>query len=59
MANTEPTDTKPLTVNEPSKKKYSPPIFTQYGTVREMTKTVGPNNLPDGGTLSSHTKTAI
>jgi hypothetical protein len=45
-----PTDTKPSTTDNPPKKKYSPPILTTYGTVRELTKQVGQSSAtPDNG----------
>lgn len=31
------------------KKPYSTPVLTVYGTVRELTQSVGPRRTPDGG----------
>jgi hypothetical protein len=31
------------------KKPYTPPVLTVYGTVRDLTKTVGATGGPDGG----------
>jgi hypothetical protein len=49
MANAEPNDTKASAAKTLPKKKYSPPTFTKYGMVREMTNTVGQNKSLDGG----------
>jgi hypothetical protein len=49
MATTGPTDTKPSSATKPPKNKYSPPALTVYGTVQDLTKTVGQNSTPDGG----------
>jgi hypothetical protein len=59
MASTEPTDTKPSTVNKPSKKKYSAPIFTEYGTIRDITKAVGQSGQLDGGGIANRIKTNV
>jgi hypothetical protein len=40
-------------------KPYSKPTLTQYGTIRELTGTVGRNQAADGGSLQNFTKTAI
>ena len=58
MANAEPNDTKASAVEKPPKKKYSPPTFTKYGMVREMTNAVGQNKALDGGS-GALIKTAI
>jgi len=31
------------------KKPYTPPVLTVYGTVRQLTQTVGPRRHADGG----------
>jgi hypothetical protein len=36
-------------VKRQPKKPYSPPSLTVYGTVRELTKQVGPARSSDGG----------
>ena len=36
------------------KKFYAPPQMTTYGTVKELTKKVGPSGSPDGGTRIGH-----
>jgi hypothetical protein len=38
-----------LTVKRETKKPYSKPTFTVYGTVRELTQTVGIRGQLDGG----------
>jgi hypothetical protein len=38
---------KPL--NPQPKKQYSPPSLTVYGTIRELTKAIGPARSADGG----------
>lgn len=38
------------TINRKSKKAYSPPSLTAYGTVRELTRMVGMHGTKDGGT---------
>lgn len=40
-------------------KPYSEPTLTMYGTVREITGTIGRNNADDGGTAQYMTKTAV
>ena len=41
-----------------SKKTYSPPRLTVYGTVRELTQKVGPRRTIDGGS-SPATRTSL
>ena len=39
---------------KPSQKKpYEPPELKVYGTVRDLTKAVGPTGTPDGGQFGS------
>ena len=49
MSNTEPNDATVSEVTKLPKKKYSPPKLTEYGTVREITNTLGRHNALDGG----------
>jgi hypothetical protein len=41
------------------KKPYSKPLFTVYGTVQELTKTVGRGGRPDGGRGARANKTHV
>lgn len=50
MANTKPIDSKASPPTTHPKKKYSRPIFTEYGRVGELTQTAGlTSNLNGGG----------
>jgi len=40
MANSNPSDTQPSALPKSPKKKYSPPTFTEYGTIKEITGVV-------------------
>lgn len=40
-------------------KPYSKPTLTIYGTVQQLTGTIGPMNLTDGGGIPGMGKTAI
>ena len=40
-------------------KPYSKPTLTTYGTVREHTKSLGPNGMVDNGGTGTHTKTSL
>ncbi len=46
-------------VKREPKKPYSKPILTVYGTVRDLTQSVGPNGLRDGGRITNHTATHL
>jgi len=46
-------------LNKKPEKPYSKPTLTVYGTVQQLTGTIGPNNLLDGGGISGMTKTGI
>ena len=46
-------------VEKGPKKPYTPPKMTVYGTVRDLTKTVGTHGGPDGGHILGHTKTHV
>ena len=59
MSNTEPNDAKVSEVTKLPKKKYSPPKLTEYGTIREITNTLGRTNAPDGGSIPNHTNTNL
>lgn len=41
----------PKPISQDIKKPYSTPTLTIYGTVQELTKTVGSRGTPDGGTF--------
>jgi hypothetical protein len=59
MSNTEPSDAKVSEVTKFPKKKYSPPKLTEYGTVREITNTLGLTNALDGGSGSAMNMTNL
>ena len=40
-----------------TKKAYVPPVLTVYGTVRDLTQTVGHHNSPDGPSGIKHRTT--
>jgi hypothetical protein len=47
-------DGKPTSgVEDSAKKSYTKPMLTIYGTIRDLTKTVGPNGPADGGAPAS------
>jgi hypothetical protein len=46
-------------VNGEPKKPYSKPTLTNYGTVRELTRTVGHSGNPDGGRPLQPNKTHL
>jgi len=46
-------------VEREPKKPYSKPLFTVYGTVQELTKTVGRGGHPDGGRGARANKTHV
>ena len=41
------------------KKAYTPPVLTVYGTVRDLTKKVGPGGAPDGSFSFPQNRTAV
>ncbi len=43
---------------EPKKKVYASPVLTVYGTVRDVTKTLGNRRHLDGGTVAGKRRTA-
>ncbi len=46
-------------VKRETKKPYSKPTLTVYGTVRELTQRVGRNGKLDGGKRASASKTHV
>jgi hypothetical protein len=43
---------------KPPPKKYTPPVMTHYGSIKDITKSKGPQGQPDSGT-SPRDKTSI
>jgi hypothetical protein len=41
------------------KKPYTPPVLTVYGTVRDLTRSVGTHGSLDGGTFPAPFRTAV
>jgi len=46
-------------VKRETKKPYSKPTLTAYGTVRELTQTTGRSGKPDGGRGARANKTHV
>ncbi len=46
-------------VKREPKKPYSKPSLTKYGTVRELTQTVGRHGKRDGGSMRGDRRTAV
>jgi hypothetical protein len=46
-------------VKQGPKKPYSKPTLTVYGTVRELTQSIGNSGQRDGGRVAGSTKTNI